>query len=129
MNNYNYEFPTLSDDEDHQNMESETDSQSTENTTNEILKEGSTFRYWDEAVNAGNLKKNKMDKQPESKKISCPWHVNLSLPAKDNVKKLVIVTKFIGIFETSRDEHDVIKIFNFLIKQKDITILNPVPQP
>ncbi|CAI2175864.1 7410_t:CDS:2 [Funneliformis geosporum] len=102
MNNYNYEFPTLSDDEDHQNMESETDSQSTENTTNEILKEGSTFRKTERDgelhlfVNVqGNLKKNKMDKQPESKKISCPWHVNLSLPAKDNVKKLVIVTKFV----------------------------------
>ncbi|CAG8551862.1 12152_t:CDS:2 [Funneliformis mosseae] len=110
-------------------MESETNSQSTEDTVHEILKEGSTFRNWDEASDAvynhakilgfnlcksrkkecggelrkrtficersGKPQKNKEDKKPDSKKILCPWHVNLSLPEKNNVEKLIIVTKFV----------------------------------
>ncbi|CAG8691749.1 17882_t:CDS:2 [Funneliformis caledonium] len=110
-------------------MESETNSQSTEDTVREILKEGSTFRNWDEASDvvynhakilgfnlcksrkkecggelrkrtficerSGKPQKNKEDKQPDSKKILCPWHVNLSLPEKNNVEKLIIVTKFV----------------------------------
>ncbi|CAI2161506.1 16678_t:CDS:2, partial [Funneliformis geosporum] len=95
----------------------------------ETLKEGSTFRNWDEAINAvynyakllgfnlcqsrktehdgelrkrtficefsGKPQKNKTGRPSKSKKKSCPWHINLSLPTQNNHENLVKVTKFV----------------------------------
>jgi len=44
---------------------------------------------------SGNPPKNKTDKPSKSKQISCPWHINLSLPTQNNVERLVKVTKFV----------------------------------
>ncbi|CAG8551904.1 12154_t:CDS:2 [Funneliformis mosseae] len=61
---------------------------------------------------SGKPQKKKTNRPSKSKKISCPWHINLSLPEQNNHENLVKITKFV-------DRH------NHLTKQmmQDVEIL------
>ncbi|CAG8527330.1 17403_t:CDS:2 [Funneliformis caledonium] len=95
---------------------------------------------------SGKPQKKKTNRPSKSKKISCPWHINLSLPAQNNHENLVKITNEGGAatqrkylhakypghplsnqdlsnaimqYKPSKEDHNTIMMLKYLIKQKE----------